>query len=251
MARALAGAALVAAAVACATEAGNQISEGHAGAPGVRRVLLCPLNLVLALRPEIQRGAKPVDDEIVAYLESRSLQLERLGLIEGRKLWKQSVAEAKALGSVARGAQIFVSHLAQDHEFDVVVMPSLLLHQERMDNWNASWDGVTRRMTVANAPESGQEIDRPDSTYDIGIMGRSLSGPVWVTSLHVLVFDRNGARIFEGRGGMELTQEVELGPAKKKYESRLRPRGALFEDRIFLREGVARAFTPFLTPPDA
>jgi len=248
LARALAWIALASATAACASGPANRISEGQEGAPGVRRVLVLPPNLVLALRSEIQSGWQPVDREVVAYLESQGREVARLGLIEGRNHWKQAIAEAKAAGSLTSAAGIFVSRLAQDHEFDAVVMPSLILHQTHMELGEASWDGVRRRMRKVNAPSKG--IGRDDSTFVKGIAYGGPSGPAWVTSLHVLVYTRDGRLVFEGRGGIDFVQEVDLIDAASKYRWELRPNTSIFLDHTLLHEGVVRAFEPYLLPPD-
>jgi hypothetical protein len=172
----------------------------------------------------------------------------RLGLIEGRSLWKQAIAEAKAAGSLTSAAGFFVGRLAQDREFDALVMPSLILHQTRMDASNASWDGVSRRMKMLNAPSKG--IGREDSTLTKGIAYGGISGPAWVTSLHVLVYTRGGQLIFEGRGGIDFVQEADLTDASAKYRWEPRPNSSLFRDRTLLYESVVQAFEPYLVPPD-
>jgi hypothetical protein len=231
--------ALASAFAACASDPANQIALGHAGAPGVGRILLCPMNLVVALRPEIQNGSQPVDHEVVGYLESQGKQVSRLGLIDGRKLWKQAVADAKAAGEITLAPKFFTASLAQNHAFDAVVMPSLILLQTRMDASVASWDGVTRRLNLVDAPNQGTS---PSS---------GLSGPAWVASLHVLAFDAGGVKVFEGRGGIDFVQEIEIFTAGRSVRSRMRPNASIFRDSTRVNEGVVQAFTPWLTPPDA
>ena len=248
MARGLAWLAL-ASLVACAAPAPNRVADGERGAPGVRRILLAPPNLVVALRPEIQSGAAPVDREVAAYLESQGREVLRLGLIEGRRLWKESVAEAKAAGALERGAGIFVAKLARERDFDALVMPSLILLRTSMDASNASWDGVSRRMKIVNAPSGGVGTDQ--NTLAEGVAYGGLSAPAWVTSLHVLVFARDGRRVFEGRGGIEFLHEIDLIDEGRSYRYELRPSSSIFLDRGLLREGVVRAFEPYLIPPDA
>ena len=248
LARALAFTALVAAAVACASGSSNRISDEDAGAPGVRRILLCPLNLVLGLRSEIQSGAQPVDREIVDYLELQGRVVVRIGVLEGRQQWKQAFADAKAAGSLTSAARRFVERLAQKHEFDALVMPSLILLQTRALDGEASWDGVTRKMRMVNTPEKG--VDRDDSTFTKGVAYGGVTGPAWVTSLHVLVFARDGHKVFEGRGGIDFVQEVKVINADKASRWEPRPNSSLFEDRTLVREGVERAFEPYLVPPD-
>jgi hypothetical protein len=242
----LAWIALASAAVGCASA--NRISEGHEGAPGVRRVLVCPPNLVLGLRSEIQSEAMPVDREVGAYLESHRREVDRIGLIDAREHWTQAIAEAKAAGSPQGAAGIFVSNLARDRDFDALVMPSLILFEKNMDSGNASWDGVSRRMKVLNAPVTA--VGREDSTLTKGIAYGGVSGPAWVTSLHVLVYTRDGLLVFEGRGGINFLHELDMMHGGKKFRLQVRENASIFQNRARLREGVVLAFDPYLLPPD-
>ncbi len=214
----------------------------------MRRILLCPPNLVLGLRAEIQSGAQPVDREIVDYLELQGRVVERIGFIEGRQQWKQAVADAKAEGSITNAASLFVDRLAKHHEFDALVMPSLILFQARALDGEASWDGVSRKMRMVNAPVQG--VDRDDSTLTKGVAYGGVTGPAWVTSLHILVFAPDGQKVFEGRGGIDFVQEVDLVNAAAKWRWEPRPNDALFQDRSLLLESVEQAFEPYLAPPD-
>lgn len=232
---------------ACASDPPNRIVPGHEGAPGVHRVLLCPPNLVLALHSEIQGGADAIDQEIVAYLESRPLEVTRLGFIEGRQHWKLAVGEAKAAGAIGNAAALFVGRLAQEHTFDAVVVPSLILHQTQMDANNATWDGVTRRMKIVNGPQLG--IGRDDSDFTKGTAYGGIDGPAWVTSLHVIVFDAKGLKVFEGRGGIDFVHTVDMLDAGVGGHYEMRPSTSLFSDRAILQEGIARAFEPYLPAP--
>ncbi len=242
-------AAIAAAAVggACASGPPNTIAEGYEGAPGVRHVLLAPPNLVVALPAEIQSGAAAVDREIGSYLESQGREVERFGLLEGRRLWKQAVAEAKAGGSSAGAVGIFVRELSNGHAFDALAVPALLLHETRAEMGNASWDGVSRRMRIAHGPAA--TVGRDQSTLTKGLAFGGISGPVWVTSVHVLVFSLEGERVFEGRGGIDFVHEADLVDEGRNYRYELRPNTALFSDRERLHEAVVRAFKPYLRPP--
>lgn len=237
------------AAVACASGPPNWIAEGHAGAAGVRRILLGPLNLLVALRPEIQSGARATDQEIVAYLERQDRAVERVGLVEGRETWRRAIADAKAAGAPSEASARFVRRLSERHDFDALVLPSLLLHQVPMDASNASWDGVSRRMRMLNKPVfRSSAMDQ--STLADGVAYGGISGKAWVTSLHVLVLARDGQRVFEGRGGIEFLYAIDLINGARGPSYNLIPNGSLFVDRTTLREGVVLAFAPYLTPPD-
>lgn len=227
--------ALACALAACASDPPNRIVAGHEGAPGVQRVLLCPPNLVLGLNAELQAGAEPADREVGAYLESRGLTVSRIGFIAGRQDWKLSVSEAKAAGALDGAVGVFARRLAQDFEFDAIVMPSLILHQTLMDANNASWDGVDRRLQVRNAPR--------------GTQLHPVSGKAWVATLHVLVFSPAGAKIFEGRGGVDFLMEINAIQEGRKVRYEFRPNTSLFRDDAILRESVMRAFEPYLAAP--
>lgn len=232
----------------CALGVSNQISEGHEGASGIRRVLLCPPNLVVSLRAEIQSGAQPIESALADFIARSDRSVGRLDFLEGRRHWKQAVLDAKAAGAIQRAAAIFVGRLAQDHAFDAVVMPSLILLRERADYGEASWDGVSRKMRVVNAPSKG--AGREDSTFTKGLAYGGFSGEALVTSLHLLVFTRDGAKIFEGRGGIDFVQQADLILATKRYQWQLVPNATLFKDPAILRESVAQAFDPLIEAPE-
>jgi hypothetical protein len=66
--------------------------------------------------------------------------------------------------------------------------------------------------------------------------------------VHLLVLSRVGARVFEGRGGVEFVNEIDL--AAKDWRFAVRVRDDLFEDGGALREGIVLAFDPYLPPPE-
>jgi hypothetical protein len=76
-------------------------------------------------------------------------------------------------------------------------------------------------------------------------------------SLHLLVYDGTGARVFDSFGGLDLVHEVDVGipgrsdpnsrPQFQSWEMRLKRKR--LNDTAAIREGVAMAFPPYLTPP--
>jgi hypothetical protein len=72
-----------------------RIAPEHEGAPGVQGFLLGPANLAIALRPELEGGVEPVQQEIVAYLRAHGRSVEALSLHEGRQRWAEAIEEAK------------------------------------------------------------------------------------------------------------------------------------------------------------
>src|SRR4030095_8425807 len=66
--------------LACTTPAKYFVAPGQEGAPGLRRVLLSPMNLLWALPAEISDGVQPVERALIANLEARGLEVTRLEL---------------------------------------------------------------------------------------------------------------------------------------------------------------------------
>jgi hypothetical protein len=235
---------------ACAKPAPTSfITPGHEGAPGVERVLLGPANLFVALRAELEAGVEPLQQEIVAYLETHGRQVERLALLEGRRLWEESIEEAKGSGapmSFQGTATLFARRLSGTREFQALVMPSLLYHFVRVKHRRADWDGVDRRMRVVNIPP--RKAGRSDNWLVNILGGIGIASDAPVTSLHVVVLSRDGQKVFEGRGGLDFVQEIDLKDFLKSYDVDVHVRADLLQDREILREGVEIAFTPYLPP---
>ena len=241
---------LAAVAVACASKAPTSaIAPGHEGAPGVQRFLLVPANLLLALRPELEGGVEPVQAEIAGYLEQQGREVERISLPDARRLWEQSVAELAGSGAALdfpKAAEGFTRKLGEGRDFQALVIPSLLLQKVVVRHRGAEWDGVERRVRVVNTPR--RAAGRNSDVLVDGLAAGSLNASVAVSSLHLMVLTREGRRIFEGRGGLEFLQEVDLAQATKTFSFEIKPRGDLFQDREILREAVEVAFTPYLPP---
>ena len=240
----------VALAAACASQTPTSvIAPGHEGAPGVERLLLAPANLVLALRPELESGVGPLQDEIAAHLERQGRAVERISLLDARRAWEASVAELSRSGdeldfpaAIAR----FTRKLGGEREFQALVMPALLLQKVVVRHRGARWDGVDRRVRVVNTPRRG--AGRTSDALVDGLAFGSLNAALAVSSLQVMVFDREGRRVFEGRGGLEFLEQVDLAKATESFSFEITPRDDLFEDRAVLREAVEVAFTPYLPP---
>ena len=115
-----------------------------------------------------------------------------------------------------------------------------------MRHRKASWDGVERKIHVVNMPHMA--AGRTDNMMQKVMVGVGMDGSALVSSLHVAVLDRDGRQVFEGRGGLDLVQEIEVVPVDHSYRIKLNPRGDLFQDRTFVREGIELAFTPYLSP---
>src|SRR5262249_21261709 len=160
------------------------------------------------LPAELADGTGPLRREIEAYLHLQGRDVEVVDLHESRQLFAEALERAKAEGNVDKTRALFAEELARTHTFDAVVMPSIILHKTRVLDSNGSWDGVSRRMHMVNAPPI--PIGRGENTFADGIRAGGVNGEVPVTSVHVLVLSRTGERVFEGRGGIEFVQEIDL-----------------------------------------
>jgi len=236
------------AAVACVSRPPTSvIAAGHEGAPGVTRVLLAPANLVLAMRPELESGAEPIQAEIAGYFEQQGRSVERISLPEARRIWEASVAEVAGNGrepDFAAAAERFARKLGDGRDFHALVIPSLLLQKVVVRHRGAEWDGVERRVRLVNIPRRGG--GRSSDVLVDGMATGSLNAVLAVSSLHVMVFNRDGVRVFEGRGGLEFLQEVDLARAHETFRFEIAPRNDLFQDSEAMREAIAVAFDPYL-----
>jgi hypothetical protein len=233
------------AALGCASGPENTLVPGHEGAPSVKRFLVCAPNTVITLPGELQDTTKSLRKQVDAYLEFQDRETQWIDLYESKRVWGEAMAAAKQKGALQRTPEFFARALDEQYDFDAIVMPSLLVHKTRVLDGHGSWDGVNRHMDVVNAPR--QPTGRVQDTLAEGIAYGGLAGDVLVTSVHVLVFSRAGERIFEGRGGFDFVHDVDV--SAKKHSWTLVQRD-LAHDVDALREGIAIAFDPYLTPPD-
>lgn len=231
------------AALGCASDPKNTLVPGNEGAPSVKRFLVCAPNTVITLPGELQGTTQPLREQVDAYLKFQGRETQWVDLYDSKRIWSEAMAAAKEKGAIEKTPEFFARKLDEQYDFDAIVMPSILLHKTEGSMGFASWDGVERRMRVVNQPR--QEGGRTG-----GVEFGGLSGELLVTSVHVMVFSRSGERIFEGRGGIEFIHEVDMAPFKRKRTLDVHLRSDLGRDIDALREGIAIAFDPYLTPPD-
>jgi hypothetical protein len=231
----------------CASGPTNTLTPGNEGAPGVKRFLVCAPNTLVALPAELQDATGPLREHVDAYLRFHGREAQWIDLYESKRLWTQAVEAAKKQGGIDKAPEIFARQADELYDFDAIVMPSILLHRTRALDGNAEWDGVSRRMKVVNAPR--RVSGRGQSTLADGVAFGGVSGEVLVTSVHVLVFSREGARVFEGRGGLSFVHDADMAALKKDFTWQLRTRD-ITGDVDALRESIALAFDPYLPAPE-
>jgi hypothetical protein len=232
-------------ALGCASDPENTLAPGYEGAPGAKRFIVCAPNTMIALPAELQDATGALHEQIDAYIHFHEREAKWLDLLDSKRLWTEAVAAGKAQGAIEKAPALFAAQLAKTYQFDAIVLPSIILHKTRVTDNYGSWDGVERQMQMVNAPKraTGRAQDWQADAIHFG----GVTGDVLVTSVHVLVFSREGERIFEGRGGIGFVQDIDI--TAKKHTWAFRPRNPIV-DVDALREGIAIAFHPYLTQPD-
>jgi hypothetical protein len=102
---------------------------------------------------------------------------------------------------------------------------------------SASWDGVERAVELsAHGLAAASLADVP------------FEGVAPAASLHVAVFNAQGAKLQESQAGIELLVRVRPGPDDDQGRPTLEltPRDDLFADRSLLQDALGAAFAPLL-----
>lgn len=236
--------ALVALVLACSTPPERR--SDIAASPPSDRVVVAPLNLALRIPAELSGKGEPVWQELLGYLHERDRQIDVLAPVSAERLWLEATAD---LDRTDRRAALrsayshFARELARHRDFDVLVVPSLLMRPGHLSGSHAHWDGVQRELpnTAALADAGLGEL------LSSGIRVAGLSGKVAAASLHLVLLSADGSWLHDGLGGLVLLQELQRDNAPGGALA-FATREAPFADRESLREGVVRAFEgPVLT----
>jgi hypothetical protein len=238
-------------ALACASPA----PVGPVGAPAVgpaiadareiEVVMVLPLNIAVAIPKELEVPSLAVWQSLEDDLRARGVELKTISYSNSRRLWKQSVEQARRTekddaAALLLAMSLLAVELRRHTEFDAVVAPSVLIQQSSVDGTRASWDGVTREIEVHREFRS---LHR--SRFRAGKKARS-------ASLHVAVFDANGGLIHVGQGGLDLLVRLSVNGYRSSHLAArefqyFEPRPEVFNDPDLLREGIAKALDPFLS----
>lgn len=239
--RRAAAALLLLLATACGSpSSGNRVS----GDAQFERALLFPLNVVIAMPGELEPGAGRVDAAVRGYLAERGRSVDTMPYSEARTAWIESVKTCKAAGAQGckdfeGAASMLAQRLGQQREFDVVIVPFLTMRPARMQYRSVKWDGVTRSIELVGEQQRAGSIQ----------LDNSFNGPTQAPSLAVFVFSKQGRKLFQGVGGLDLVHRVVVQPGKVTIADtrwRFEPLPDVFANPENLREGVAVAFSPLL-----
>ena len=209
---------------------------------GATRVLLFPLNVVGVPPPsEVEAGAGAVAAELRAYLEEHGVAVEalepdpaRTEWLEAARAYRAEVREEQA--SLEGAAGVLALRLREGHDFDLLLLPWILMRAARLKDGVVAWDGVRRKVDFF--PLGNTKRYR-------WVLGRV---QLWVKvpSLQALGVSAEGEKVFEGAGGLDLVDEAELDLSASKVHLEMVPKDRIFDDRAHLREGIAIALEAFL-----
>jgi hypothetical protein len=215
------------------------------GSPA-RDVLLLPFNVAVVMPQELEVLSATVWEELETYLRAEDRRLRTVSFQDARRVWLRSIGQVRAGGAGPRVAyddvsRALVLELARHAEFDTVIAPSLFVREARITGRTAAWDGVERPVEIEAAGVAARRF----------LAETPLEGVAPAASLHAVVLDAEGNKLQEGLGGLELLVRVRVeadrrGGAQLRFETR----GDLVADREHLRDGIARALSPFLPPSE-
>ena len=223
---------LVAFLLACALppiEHEYELSPGREFGATMKTALLLPLNETVDVPDGLEPGEAATTELMIAHLESKGLRVEQVSADD----YTAAASQAARLADRARRSgqsqstsetisfSEVIPHLldALESNASLVVAPNMVIRTGEFDGGkSAKWDGVRRRQP--------------------GTRG-GMTGDTSVASLFVVIYNREGTRIFSGYGGLDMLFEI----------SHRKKRMVLIEDRLQdegnLRQGVCIAFHPF------
>ena len=210
-------------AIACAATAPKhpyEVDPAFEGAPNAERVLLAPINAFGGIAEVLRDGAARTREETKRYLALHGKKVVSVSLFDFRRAASALPAKDEQADDEPRVRELF-ARLREEHDFDVLVLASVLMRTARLTGGRmARWDGVRRQMSAPG--------------------GMTWSGATSAASLQVRVYDERGVRVFMGIGGLDHVFRADV--SEKRFVVLDDP----LSDREALREGIAIAFHPFV-----
>jgi hypothetical protein len=209
------------------------------------RVVILPFNVATPMPAELKSASPAAWSALEVYLRAHGAALKTVGYPAARVLWLASIRDARADPKKKNpgfddAARLFVGKLEQESDFDALIFPSLYVQRAILSGTKATWDGAERTLEIeARRGDSPVQSDAP------------IEGAVPAVSLHVLVFDRNGSKLHEGRAGLALLVRAKIAHLSASNEApdfSFAPLRDPFEDRVFLLRGTATALAPYIPP---
>ena len=210
-----------------------------------RVFLILPLNVTMAMPPELEFFSPILWKELENFLRAHDKQLKTVSRQVARKLWVQSIQQVRAGEKGARAgyddaARALVLELRKHAEFDALIAPSLVLREAPISNRSVRWDGVERELEFESQGFEARTL----------VAATPLEGTAPAATLHVAVFDANGEKLHEAKGGLDLLvrARVEGTDPSGLPVFQFAPRADPFANHEHVSEGIAEAFRPFLLP---
>ncbi len=223
------------------------LDPAHRGAATVGTVAQLPMNLVVGLQDGLSEPSERVAGAIAEYLRACGKRVVAPGFLSSRELWIEATREAEASGATGgedpfdEAVRRFATHLREEVAFDAVLMPSLVYRKARIlpVTHEVIWDGVKRELEVRGMPRLKGSMH----------LEGDFAGEMPGVSLHLLVFDAGGRRVFESYGGLDLVHLADVTDSAETFRWELVMKRHPLEDEVVLREGLRVAFEPYLLPP--
>jgi hypothetical protein len=205
------------------------------------RVVLIPLNVVLALPTELESSVDPVQAALVDYLQFHGKEVIGVEFRTAHSLWRRSMQEVSRSSqpnTFENAARVYVGLLHEQVPFDALVLPAIFLQNVEATSGRTllRWDGASERVRV--------ERTVPGSTT-CGRAGRTKAA-----SLLIKVFDAEGEQLHTAQSGLELVEHIEVradssrGGGWRICETVSDSPAIDQPDRVM--EGIARGLSPFL-----
>jgi hypothetical protein len=216
-------------------------------APG-SRIVVAPLNLAIRTPEEIRGKSEPVWRELLSYFQMLDRQVTVIEPGSADRLLLEAMLDLDVSDPVSAlriARSRFARALAEHREYDLLVVPSLVLRTGRLRGQYAIWDGVQRVVPNGADMISNELADVVHPPGAIMVMG--LRGTIGAISLHVSVLHPDGTHVHEGLGGLDVIQEVRRDNAwegRWTFDTRVEP----FTEPGHLREGIECAFEHLRLP---
>lgn len=221
---------------ACGTPVPSQEVASPTGR--IDRVVVAPMNLALRMPAELDGTEAPVWDTLLQHFQAHDRVVRQIDAADAQALWTEVVIEMGDAKNLDGATREFAHRLAEQTEFDLLVMPALVMRSARVRGTTVYWDGVRRKLD--RAWETKQTIGAFGSPGS-GSMSTGLTGKVAGASLYVSIVTPEGEPVFAGLGGLDLLHEIERPESDAGEPWQVVLREAPFAETDHLREGVALA----------
>jgi hypothetical protein len=203
----------------------------------IERALVLPLNVVAAMPRELSADARRVDQILLDYLAERGKSVQTIGFSDAVAAWRAGESDCRSAAKkgcdrFAHVAPFAVRRLRADHDYDVLIVPYLLLRGARTNGSVASFDGVERSVQVSESASVGP----------YGFRGR-----IRAASLKVYGYSPDGEKMFDGIGGLDVVDQIEASDEPGAYTIEVREN--VLGNPEAIREGVARALHRLVPRP--